>query len=251
MRKTFLLLVLVLLFAGCNVTGKTVEVGDVVTVNYVGRLEDGKVFDTTLREVAENPVLPKTNTFTPRTVYTPFKFRVGAGEVIPGFEEAVIGMKEGEEKEIAIPPEKGYGNWSKELTETYPRIQTVDVVESVPMNELAKETGMTQFVKNTTIPWRYWKARIMAVTPDSVILKNEVSDTTVNTEIGPLEIKRETGTITMTLTPSLDAVVNTNFGPARVSFVNDTDFVLDYNHRLAGKTLFFKVKVESIEKVGT
>ncbi|MFQ5800678.1 MAG: peptidylprolyl isomerase [Candidatus Hydrothermarchaeales archaeon] len=251
MRKTFLLLVLVLLFAGCNVAGETVEVGDVVTVNYVGRLEDGKVFDTTVREVAENPVIPKTSTFTPRAVYTPFKFRVGAGEVIPGFEEGVIEMKEGEEKEIAIPPEKGYGNWSEKLTKTYPRIQTINIVEEVPMDELAEESGVTQFVKNTTIPWRYWKARILLITPDSVVLKNEVSDTIANTEIGPLEIKVGAGTITMTLTPSLDAVVNTNFGPARVSFINDTDFVLDYNHRLAGETLFFKVEVESIEKVST
>jgi FKBP-type peptidyl-prolyl cis-trans isomerase SlyD len=251
LRRTSLLLVFIIIFAGCGVTGQKIEVGDVVTVHYVGRLDDGSVFDTTLREIAENTAVPKTSTFTPRMVYAPFKFRVGAGEVISGFDEGVAGMKEGEEKEITISPEEGYGSWNEDFTETYPRIQTVDVFESVPMDELSGETGLTQFVKNTTIPWRYWEARIVTITPDLVILKNEVSDITINTEIGPLEIKRETGTITMTLTPSLDAVIDTRYGPARVSFVNETDFVLDYNHPFAGKTLIFTITVESIEKVGT
>lgn len=251
MRLLSMLLALMMLLGGCTAIGKTVEVGDVVTVSYIGRLEDGRVFDTNIREVAENPVVQKTSSFKPKMVYAPFKFRVGAGEVIPGFDEGVIGMKEGETKEIIIPPEKGYGNWSPELTQVYPRIQHVDVVEEVPMDELAKETGQTQFVKNTTIPWRYWKARIVAITPDTVILKNEVTNLTVNTEIGPLEIRREPGIITMTLTPALDAVVNTKYGPARVSFVNETDFIIDYNHPLAGKTLIFEVTVDSIEKAAS
>ena len=71
--------------------------GDTVKVHYTGKLEDGTVFDSSRdRE--------------------PFEFKVGTGNVIPGFEKGVVGMKVGEEKTITIPPEEGYGSHREELT---------------------------------------------------------------------------------------------------------------------------------------
>lgn len=64
--------------------------GDKVRIHYTGRLDDGTVFDT-----SENR--------------DPLEFKVGEGRVIPGFEEAVVGMDEGEEKTATIPAEQAYG----------------------------------------------------------------------------------------------------------------------------------------------
>lgn len=64
--------------------------GDKVRIHYTGRLDDGTVFDT-----SENR--------------DPLEFKVGEGRVIPGFEEAVVGMDEGEEKTAKIPAEQAYG----------------------------------------------------------------------------------------------------------------------------------------------
>jgi len=221
-----------------------------VTVNYIGRLEDGRVFDTTMREVAESPLYPKAEVFEEKPVYRPLKFRIGSGEVIKGFEEAVIGMREGEEREVVIPAEKAYGERREDLVRTYPRVQKVKVLEEVPVDELSAATGLESFEKNATIHWRFWKARILLVTPESVLLKNEVRDTAVNTEVGLLEIKRVGEEIVMTLTPTLGERVSTKLGPAVVSFVNETEFTLDYNHPLAGKELRFQIKLESVEKGG-
>ena len=64
--------------------------GDTVKVHYTGTLEDGTVFDTSIgRE--------------------PLEFTLGEGIVIPGFEEAVMGMRVGESKTVTIPVEKAYG----------------------------------------------------------------------------------------------------------------------------------------------
>lgn len=70
----------------------TVEInaGDTISVDYTGRLEDGKVFDSS--EGRE-----------------PLIFTVGSGMLIKGFEKAAIGMKHGESKTVTIPPEEGYG----------------------------------------------------------------------------------------------------------------------------------------------
>lgn len=87
---------------------KSAANGDQVSVDYTGRLENGTLFDTSIREEAIKAGLPL------RPIYTPLQFTVGAGQMIAGFDAGVVGMKEGQEKTITIPPEKAYGQWSQE-----------------------------------------------------------------------------------------------------------------------------------------
>ena len=70
--------------------------GNTVKVHYTGTLEDGTVFDTS-------------------TEREPLEFTIGEGRVIPGFEEAVIGMDEGESRTTTIPPERGYGERREDM----------------------------------------------------------------------------------------------------------------------------------------
>lgn len=79
-----------------------VKKGDTVRLHYTGKLESGEEFDASRgRE--------------------PLTFEVGKGQLIPGIEEAVMGMEEGETKEVFIPPEKGYGESKEELVREFPR----------------------------------------------------------------------------------------------------------------------------------
>src|ERR1035437_8912577 len=71
------------------------KTGDTVSMNYTGRLENGTVFDSN--------VDPKFNHV------QPFVFTLGAGQVIPGWDKGIVGMKVGEKKTLTIPPEDGYG----------------------------------------------------------------------------------------------------------------------------------------------
>ena len=73
--------------------GQDVEKFNIVTVNYTGLLEDGTKFDSSL-----NPGR------------TPFRFTVGAGQVIKGWDEGLMGMKVGGKRKLTIPPELGYGS---------------------------------------------------------------------------------------------------------------------------------------------
>lgn len=85
--------------------GEVVKVGKIVKVDYIGKFENSTVFDTSLEEEAK-----KAGIYMKGRIYAPFSFTVGKGQVIEGFDEAVIGMKVGEEKEFTIPPEKGYSS---------------------------------------------------------------------------------------------------------------------------------------------
>lgn len=78
--------------------------GDTVQIHYTGKLEDGTVFDSS--EGRE-----------------PLSFTVGNGQVIPGFEEAVIGMTADEKKNVTIPVDKAYGPRNEELIIEVPRDQ--------------------------------------------------------------------------------------------------------------------------------
>lgn len=72
--------------------------GDTVKVHYTGKLTTGEVFDSS--EEGGNG---------------PLEFTIGEGDVIPGFEEAVIGMNAGEAKTVTIPVDQAYGPRMEEL----------------------------------------------------------------------------------------------------------------------------------------
>lgn len=74
-------------------SGKRVVKGHNVALSYVLRLESGKVIDRADRK-------------------RPFKFRLGIGECVKGFDIGVVGMREGGERHLIVPPELGYGDQS-------------------------------------------------------------------------------------------------------------------------------------------
>ncbi len=76
---------------------------------------DGKVFDTTLKDVAQ-----KENIYSDKVKYSPLPVIVGDGQVIPGLEDALRSMKKGEEKTVKIPPEKAFGKRDPKLVSVIP-----------------------------------------------------------------------------------------------------------------------------------
>ncbi len=90
--------------------------GDTVHVHYTGRLESGEVFDTS--EGGE-----------------PLEFEVGAGQVIPGFDDAVRGMNVGDKKTINIQSDDAYGPRVDSLVQAVPR-------EGMNLGEIEPEVGM-------------------------------------------------------------------------------------------------------------
>lgn len=83
--------------------------GDTVSVHYSGRLSDGTVFDSS--EGRE-----------------PLTFTVGSGQVIPGFDEGVVGMAPGETRTVDIPADQAYGAYQDGLSVQVDRSQFPDGV---------------------------------------------------------------------------------------------------------------------------
>jgi FKBP-type peptidyl-prolyl cis-trans isomerase 2 len=86
-------------------------------VHYTGKLEDGTVFDTSEER-------------------TPLEFTIGSGQIIPGFERAVVGMEPGETKTATISPEEAYGQHREDMTITVDRGQFPEDINPEPGQQL-------------------------------------------------------------------------------------------------------------------
>ena len=91
------------------------KAGDKVRVHYEGQLTDGTIFDSSLKR-------------------EPIEFILGQDTVIPGFEQAVIGMEAGESKDVSIPPEDGFGEYSEDLV--------VNIEKNILPPDINPELGM-------------------------------------------------------------------------------------------------------------
>ena len=89
----------------CDIGGykMAVKKGDKIKVEYTGSLEDGTVFDSSEKQGK------------------PLEFEVGSGQIIKGFDEALIGMEKGQEKEIKIEPADAYGQHNPQLIKKLPK----------------------------------------------------------------------------------------------------------------------------------
>lgn len=89
-----------------------VQAGDTVRIHYTGTLDDGSVFDSSEGRA-------------------PLTFTVGAGHVIPGFDEAVVGMAVGEKKNVTIEADRAYGDLRDELLQ---EVDRADLPEGLSLN---------------------------------------------------------------------------------------------------------------------
>jgi FKBP-type peptidyl-prolyl cis-trans isomerase 2 len=137
--------------------------GDRVIVHYSGSFEDGTIFSSTYEEEE------------------PFEFTIGEEGVLPSFQNAVIGMNEGETKTIAVPPEDGYGEHKTEFVLKMDRAQ-------VPA-DLELEVGKRLQIRLSDGSMRI--VTVMAITEENVILdaNDPLAGKTLTFEIELVEIR--------------------------------------------------------------
>ena len=92
-----------------------IEEWHLVSLDYTGTDEDGEVFDTSEQSVAEDAGIYDEN-----RPYQPLEFVVGAWQMIPGFEDAILWMEEWEVKEFEVTPDEWYWDYQEELVEEIP-----------------------------------------------------------------------------------------------------------------------------------
>ena len=92
-----------------------IKTGDIIKVEYIGSFDDGTIFDST--ELNGD---------------VPLKFEVGAGQLIPGFDNSVIGKSVGDEYNIRLNPPEAYGDYKEGITQSISKEQFPQEQEPKP-----------------------------------------------------------------------------------------------------------------------
>ncbi len=283
--KKFIILLLIaaILFSGCiGQSQRAVKNGDNISVDYIGSIKGGKVFDTSIESVAK-----ANNISTPGRDFKPLKFTVGKGQVIKGFDEGVIGMKVGDSRTLEIPPEKGYGSVDPRAIQIVPVIQDMPVTRTfpkileIPTDQFERvfgpnhtvgdsvnypDTNINLTVKNIasnvsltfnlTVGYTIsqsgapWNETVVKIDDKNITIKADVKKNDIihfqgapwNTTV--IDVNDTDITLKHNAVP--DTEVRTMFGSMRIHF-NETSIIMDQNPELAGKTLIFNVTLRSID----
>lgn len=123
---------------------RKVQVGDVVSIHCVGKLASGEVFEDTFQG-------------------DPFVFEVGSPEIIPGLSEAILGMAEGEEREVVVPKEKAFGDRDENLIRRIPK-------EGLDLDVDPTPGLMLNLIINTPQGEMNFPALIVDVTEEEIVL---------------------------------------------------------------------------------
>lgn len=141
-----------------------VKKGDKVKVEYTGTLEDGSVFDSSEKHGK------------------PLEFVAGGGQVIKGFDDAIMGMEKGQEKEITIKPEEAYGDNNPQLVKKVPRGQ-------LPPGEIKPGTMLAMKLPNgMEVPVRVAEVSDESVTLD---LNHPLAGKTLKFKLKVIEIEAQ------------------------------------------------------------
>jgi len=172
---------------------RTVQLGDNVTVNYIGMFgsgaQEGRVFDTSVYSVATNNLTyPKSLEFSFRggvSQYTPLAVHVGPsgsytigslmfGTVVPGFWQGLLGLPVGRTQSITVPPSLGYGPVISSCLTTRPLSFTIAVLDPVAVADFStaypgvNATPGTQFAD----PAYGWTDLVLSTNATSVVVEN-------------------------------------------------------------------------------
>ena len=104
--------------------------GNTVRIHYTGKLEDGTVFDSSAER-------------------DPIEFELGSGQVIPGIDDAVVGMSAGESKTFTVQPDKAYGPHHEQLVQSVPVSALPDNLEPAVGMQLESQAPDGQVTRLT------------------------------------------------------------------------------------------------------
>ncbi|MEI6827883.1 MAG: thioredoxin family protein [Desulfuromonadales bacterium] len=221
--------------------------GDLATVNYQAMLEDGSLFYTTRKEIADNPALKKVSWYAAPGSYTPEAVTVGKAALLPGIGAALIGMKAGESKQLTLTPEQAYGHPIPAKRQEISLTVTVPIVFTLPAEEYVKRSGSFPVVGRELQLTPYFTAKVTAVREREVELEFQAEDGKTYVEpFGTTSVKKGENEIVTTLTPVIGSSFPLREGSGVIIASDGKTFTVDQNHPLAGKTVVIDLELTGL-----
>jgi FKBP-type peptidyl-prolyl cis-trans isomerase 2 len=221
--------------------------GDLATVNYTASLEDGSVFYTTSKAVAESATTKKASWFSAPNNFAGEAVPVGKPALFPGVGEALPGMSAGSVKHLSLPPEQAFGPSDPQKIQKLPLVRTMPRTVTVPADEYVKRFNGFPTVGKEVPATPYFSARVTAVRERDVdLLLLAENGTTYNEAFGTTLITVDDANITTALKPVIGSLFPVQNGSAVVTAADADSFTIDMNNPLAGKTVTIDLELTSL-----
>jgi len=226
--------------------------GDLVTIRYTARLENGTLLYTTCSDVANDPQTSKNAWYIRHEYFGAEQIMAGGENMLPGLGQSIIGMKKGEKAAVAIPPECAFGVYDQQIVVRIHRVKTLPRIISIPRNKFIESFSIEPVVGEDVYLVPYFTSRIITVTGSEVTLKSAVVDDRVfKEEYGTTEIRDNGENIIIRLIPKMGALFTIQNTTGRITEVDEHSFTVDFNHPLAGKTIVVDLEVLSVAKASS
>lgn len=168
---------------------------------------------------------------------------LGKGGMLSGLEEAIIGMRVGESREIEIPPEKAFGLRNTSLIYWEPRVLVLPRMVNISIEEFKVRFGSSP-EKGAVFERKWLRVRVRDVGQGYVLIEREPLYTRVNVTGGMIGITGNATHITYFFTPEINqTVIDARGGFVTYRSANATHVLVDRNHPLAGEVLRAKIRL--------
>ena len=263
---------------------ESIVAGDCCDVDYIGRFaSNNSVFDTSIESIAlETGIYDASRTYEPLEIFVnpygnltrPTGYSNYSSSMIQGFLEGLIGMKQGENRTVTIPPEKAYGIWNETLAEDY-GLSPYPVDSVVDIEWDFERTMFTQYFPdvNVSVDTTFdWGAIMIGINDTLLARITSVNDTNVTYVLLPIDgteftmplfnwnvsisVTNDTAFTLRTSTETgFITSINLGYGSLhiKVAGVNETDIQLAINTeapdvKFVGQTLKFTLEPLKVYK---
>ena len=271
-----------------EVTYGVIVAGDSADVYYIGKFSNGTVFDTNIEDVAKEwDLYDESRTYELAKVFVdpnlefipPEGYEDYSSQFIKGFLEGLIGMVEGEIKNVTIDPENAYGIWNKTLAEElftfyfqtpyWPRKVTnvlSEEIEEVRLLDYNSSINISEIYEGYTFDYIeaenqegepvYWQIQITHISDGNITIKNVFENNTVLKSEGMWDnvivIENETH-FSIKGEPEFDTVYGSPGFFMRLEEINETAIVVSINvespdAKFIGETLVFQLEAVKVYK---
>jgi len=167
----------------------------------------------------------------------------------PGLAHAVLGMGSGQRRTVAVSAEKGFGPREAEKKARYARQRVLPDVAEIPLEAFSQRFGGVPDIGREVPFSPYFSSRVVQAEEQTVRLAHSAENGKVVQEpFGTTRVAPAPGEIRLILDPVVGAPFVTDAGRGVVTGRDETHFVVDYNHPLAGESLTFDVQVVALQK---
>lgn len=226
-----------------------VEPGDLVSVHYTMRLEDGDVIFTTREDKARDKETPRADWFRAPPSFGPQSVLAGSDEGLKELSEALVGMHVGDIKTANLAPSKAFGAHDPKKVRIFPRIKTVPRKAMVEAPDYVNQMNAFPITGREVRFIPYFKSKVIKVTERYTVLEALAEDgEQIEADYGVTTLSVGDDEVKLELAPTVGAKFKVDDQEGRICKVGEDTFSVDFNHPAAGKPILMDMEVKAVEK---